>query len=196
MTRPPQPAPRRESDPAPALYAGLMACGRDTPTRRLLARMLVSRRLDRGALPARLGLGAEAFGRMMAGCFPGAGPATDWAAGPPVDASREPERAELRGLLLAHAADAGEACAWMAEVVAAGCMGGDHLWQDLGLWSRRDLSELFLVHFPALAAKNDRDMKWKKFLYKQLCAAEGIYVCRSPSCEVCPDYKDCFGPED
>jgi nitrogen fixation protein NifQ len=38
-------------------------------------------------------------------------------------------------------------------------------------------------------------MKWKKFLYRQLCLEEGIYVCRAPSCEVCKDYDLCFGPE-
>ena len=75
-------------------------------------------------------------------------------------------------------------------------MASDHLWQDLGLWSRQDLSALMADNFPALKAKNDRDMKWKKFLYKQLCNQEGIYTCRSPSCEVCADYQACFGPED
>ena len=72
----------------------------------------------------------------------------------------------------------------------------DHLWQDLGLWSRKDLGTLMQLNFPQLAARNDKDMKWKKFLYKQLCIAEGIYTCRAPSCEVCADYQHCFGPED
>jgi nitrogen fixation protein NifQ len=84
----------------------------------------------------------------------------------------------------------------MAEIVSAGCMGDDHLWQDLGLWQRPDLSRLMLNNFKPLAERNDKDMKWKKFLYKQLCDAEGIYVCRAPSCEVCTDYDNCFGPED
>ena len=83
-----------------------------------------------------------------------------------------------------------------AEIVTAACMANDHLWQDLGLWSRKYLSQLMTQNFPALAAKNNKDMKWKKFLYKQLCAQEGIYVCRAPSCEVCVDYAKCFGPEE
>jgi len=29
-------------------------------------------------------------------------------------------------------------------------------------------------NFPPLAARNRKDMKWKRFLYKQLCEAEGI----------------------
>jgi len=85
---------------------------------------------------------------------------------------------------------------WTARIVAVGCLGSDHLWQDLGLWSRAELSALMERNFPTLAAKNVHNMKWKKFLYKQLCIAEGVYVCRAPSCEVCADYDACFGPED
>lgn len=84
---------------------------------------------------------------------------------------------------------------WMARILAAGCLGSDHLWQDLGLRQRAELSLLMAHNFPALAQRNHRDMKWKRFLYKQLCETEGIHTCRSPSCEVCVDYHACFGPE-
>jgi nitrogen fixation protein NifQ len=84
----------------------------------------------------------------------------------------------------------------VVEFVATACMGDNHLWQDLQLASRAELSALMRHWFPALAAKNDRDMKWKKFLYKQLCEREEIFICRSPSCAVCCDYDKCFGPED
>lgn len=84
----------------------------------------------------------------------------------------------------------------MAHVVAAGCMAADHLWQDLGLPTRGELTALMRRNFPTLAARNVKDMKWKRFLYKQLCEAEGIYTCRAPSCQVCTDYHACFGPED
>ena len=53
-----------------------------------------------------------------------------------------------------------------------------------------------LDNIAPLARRNGKDMKWKKFLYKQLCDTEGIYTCRAPSCEVCADYQNCFGPED
>lgn len=81
----------------------------------------------------------------------------------------------------------------MADIVSAGCQGSDHLWQDLGLWNRAELTALMRDSFAPLAARNDKDMKWKKFLYRQLCAAEGLYICRSPSCETCVDYRECFG---
>jgi nitrogen fixation protein NifQ len=74
-------------------------------------------------------------------------------------------------------------------------MASDHLWHDLGLWSRPDLVALMRRNLPARAARNVKDMKWKRFLYKQPCEAEGVYTCCSPSCEVCSDYRVCFGPD-
>ena len=85
---------------------------------------------------------------------------------------------------------------WVIGVIVAGSLGSDHLWQDLGLWSRSQLGAMLQYNFPELAAKNDQDMKWKKFLYKQLCEAEGLYLCRVPSCAVCIDYAKCYGSEE
>jgi nitrogen fixation protein NifQ len=103
---------------------------------------------------------------------------------------------ELVRLMLIDKAGDSPSEVWMGHVIAAGCMASDHLWRDLGLWSRKDLSALMRRNFPLLAARNVKDMKWKRFLYKQLCEAEGIYTCRAPSCEACSDYHVCFGPED
>lgn len=85
---------------------------------------------------------------------------------------------------------------WMAEIVSAACLGGDHLWRDLGLPDRRSLSVLLDNNFHQLAKNNTKDMKWKKFFYKQLCEQGGGYVCRAPSCEQCKAYDDCFGLEE
>jgi nitrogen fixation protein NifQ len=49
--------------------------------------------------------------------------------------------------------------------------------------------------FPALVARNHLDMKWKKFLYKQLCEREALYICKAPSCAQCSDRGLCFGAE-
>jgi nitrogen fixation protein NifQ len=84
----------------------------------------------------------------------------------------------------------------VSHLVVAACMGGDHLWQDMGLPNRQAMSELLGMHFPSLAAKNTGDMKWKKFFYKQLCERADINACKAPSCTVCCDYSRCFGPED
>ena len=86
--------------------------------------------------------------------------------------------------------------AWLAKIVIAACAAGkEHLWRDLGLANRRELSRLLTDAFPAFARKNTGDMKWEKFLYRACCAGEGIYVCPAPSCRECADYADCFAPE-
>ena len=109
---------------------------------------------------------------------------------------RQDEWLEVRDLVLAARAGKSDFEVPLAGILAAGCLGGDHLWRDLGLKSRMELSELMSCHFPELAARNSGDMKWKKFFYKQLCEQEGGYVCRAPTCEQCTAYNDCFGPEE
>ena len=113
-------------------------------------------------------------------------------------ATRGDEVDDLRLLLLDHADPAAgprAECVAVAEQVALACLGDKHLWQDLQLGSRAELSALMRRWFPALVAKNHADMKWKKFLYKQLCEREEIFVCKSPSCAACCDHALCFGPE-
>lgn len=145
-----------------------------------------------GALPDWLGLEPAAFRCLMDYHFPGLDLGALPAVGRTADPRRDDERDELVRLMLMDRAGESPSEVWMAHVVAAGCMGSNHLWEDLGLWERPELTALMRRNFPALAARNVRDMKWKRFLYKQLCEAEGIYTCRAPSCEVCKDYHDCF----
>jgi len=160
-----------------------------------LAKMLASQTGGIGCMPTCLGLEQESFEGLLGWYFPGVAPAPLIYLGSVQQAPREEEFAELRELFLAHATPSEES-GWMATILAAGCMGDDHLWQDMGFWSRSDLSGFISRAFPALAAKNERDMKWKKFFYKQLCNQAGVYTCRAPSCEVCADYAACFGPEE
>ena len=112
--------------------------------------------------------------------------------------TRDDEVQDLMALLLdpADASRAGAAdLQRMAEWVAVASLGDNHLWQDLQLSHRGELSALMRQWFPALAAKNTHDMKWQKFLYKQLCEREQVLICKAPSCAVCSDQRQCFGPE-
>ncbi len=109
--------------------------------------------------------------------------------------ARKDEFEDLVRLLLSHRNDSGTETDWVAHIVAYACLGENHLWQDMRLNNRKELSDLLKRHFKPLFDKNTHDMKWKKFFYKQLCEMEGIYVCKSPSCAVCVDYDKCFGPE-
>ncbi len=113
-------------------------------------------------------------------------------------AQRDDEVDDLLSLLRAHAdpaAGSADEVDAVALAIALASLGDNHLWQDLGLASRGELSALMRRWFPALVAKNAGDMKWKKFLYRQLCEREQILICKSPSCAVCTDYRVCFGPE-
>ncbi|MCP5421006.1 MAG: nitrogen fixation protein NifQ [Gammaproteobacteria bacterium] len=162
-----------------------------------LARMLATHHSGGGAMPADLGLGDEQYAQMMEHHFPGRQlPPGRTAIPDGWDVRLAEERQELVKLMMIHRVGNGVSEKWISTIVASGCMASDHLWHDLGLWSRGDLSALMTRNFPALAAKNNRDMRWKKFLYKQLCEQEGIYMCRAPSCEQCVDYSVCFSPEE
>jgi nitrogen fixation protein NifQ len=173
------------------LYGRLMAHAAGLANDDLFAKMLVSQATGASALPPGLGLDPAGFAAMLGRHFPGCGP-LGLGAGGGLDPSRGLERNDLVALMLEGRAGRDESEAWLAAIVAAACMAGDHLWQDLGLWSRTDLSRLMTDNFPALAARNDRDMKWKKFLYRQICEHEGIPVCPAPSCQACADYSMCF----
>lgn len=126
-------------------------------------------------------------------------PQPDWPALAGRMASRHDEVVDLMSLLRDHAdpaagsAAALEAVAW---AIACASLGDQHLWQDLGLPSRNELSALIARWFPRLAERNSQNMKWKKFLYKQLCLREELLICKAPSCGVCTDHGLCFGPEE
>jgi len=106
------------------------------------------------------------------------------------------EEPDLRTLLLDYRTRDLIEEEWLAHIVARRCLGSNHLWQDLGLTGRADLSGLMRRHFVGLAELNSRDMKWKKFFYRELCQREGVLICKSPNCEVCTDFSTCFGGED
>ncbi len=176
------------------LYVELMRHAAGLANDELFAQMITGQVTRTSALPPGLGLCNTEFSALLARHYPGIKLAVNIKA---VQADpRELERGDLLALLLEHSAGKDESERWMAKIVTAACMASDHLWQDLGLRSREHLSRLMMQNFPTLAATNVHDMKWKKFLYKQLCEREGINACRAPSCEYCVDYLKCFGPEE
>ena len=160
-----------------------------------LAQIVSSWLVGEGVLPDRLGLSAAQF-QALCVKYPASELPEIAPSGSSLDFSRMLEKQDLEQLLRHFAAPDIAETEWLIAIIVAACLGSDHLWQDLGLWSRKELSAMLQHNFPDLAARNSKDMKWKKFLYKQLCEAEGLYVCRAPSCEVCQDYQQCFGPED
>lgn len=143
------------------------------------------------------GLSPRALGALVRRHFPHlpAGLALgDGLAAVAVAGMRHDEFEDLVDLLCESRTVPDEDSTWLAYAVATACMGGNHLWQDMGLPSRGMLTSLLRTHFTALAARNVHDMKWKKFFYRELCQRAEV-VCASPSCGECVDYAKCFGPE-
>lgn len=156
-----------------------------------------SRMLGRGTL----GLDLREFATLLDQFFPGAHPAFVQGLQPmTVQAMTASglwdEFTDLRDLLLLHRKDDEPVTRWFAHAVAVCCLGDDHLWQDMGLQDRSALSSLLAHFFPVLYAANAQGMRWKKFLYKCLCERNQAFVCRSPSCQECSEYSNCFGPEE
>ena len=186
---------QRQDDREP-FHARLKAQSVISPNHEWLSCMVASWCVGQGVLPDYLGLTPAQFQQLKYAYFQDDSLPERAASGSQLDFSRMLEKEDLVNLLRRYCRPDTLETEWMIAIIVAGCLGCDHLWQDLGLWSRAQLSAMLHYNFPELAAKNDRDMKWKKFLYKQLCEAEGLYLCRAPSCNVCIDYAKCYGSEE
>lgn len=84
---------------------------------------------------------------------------------------------------------------WLAHILAARAAHPGHLWVAMGLSERPQLSAAIRRHLPALAAANRKNMRWKRYLYKQLCDQNGGTLCKAPNCGVCSDYALCFAED-
>lgn len=179
-----------------SIYSQLIQSSPRTPNHEWLACMVASWCVGDSVLPDYLGLERSDFTALKNACFADYPLPEHAPSGNRLDFQRMLERQDLINLLKLYSRPDLMEMDWIIAILVAGCLGSDHLWHDLGLWSRTQLSELLTYNFPDLAGKNVYDMKWKKFLYKQLCEAEGLYLCRAPSCQVCVDYPKCYGSED
>jgi nitrogen fixation protein NifQ len=155
---------------------------------------VIGRALESCRRPLIRGLSEARFQKLLNEFFPDC-ELTNGEPAPGLKPPGEDEFDDLVALLLEHRAEPTEERAWLSFAMASAAMGEDHLWQDMGLPSRTDLSALIADHYPALSAANSGNMKWKKFFYRQLCERAGVPICKSPHCADCCDYRICFGPE-
>jgi nitrogen fixation protein NifQ len=183
-------------DPKERYYRSLLGHGRGTFNDHALASMLASWRAGETTYPDFMGLGPEGYKAMMAFHFPGLAWPGERPGGKPWNDDAMPEYAELSQLFVDHQNPDISDQPWWIDLLVIGCSGHEHLWRDMGLFDRDDLSRLLRENFPLLAARNSRDMKWKKFLYKQLCEREGIIACPAPTCDACAHFSECFAPEE
>lgn len=181
------------------LHFLLLGCARepDQAETRALARAIgLTWGWPLGPVGGVLGLAEDASRVLFDRCFPGAIPLLARVHSLGTPASSDPrldEFADLLELLMAYRKDRTIQGEWVARAVAAGCMGDNHLWEDLGLASRASLSALLNAHFPTLVGQNTHNLRWKRFFYRQLCQRAEISLCKAPSCGVCSDYAACFG---
>ncbi|WP_431260406.1 nitrogen fixation protein NifQ [Roseateles chitinivorans] len=110
-----------------------------------------------------------------------------------------PDPAALTGplyrFLLEHRAARDSSHARLSGWLASACMGSHHLWQDLGLQERAQVSRLMQLAFPALHDGNVRNLRWKRHLFLSLGDALGRPGLRPPKCDDCGDFAVCMGAD-
>ena len=89
---------------------------------------------------------------------------------------RRPDEACLRQLLVRCTTHGSPFQEQLASIVARRAQRPNHLWQDLGLRNRRELSWLIDRHFEWLAARNARDVSGE-FLYRTICRDGSFPIC-------------------
>lgn len=166
----------------------------DSFDRHILASILAVSATERGAVAERVGLTPGDLAELIVRWFPSG---HDLIAAWCIEAARadEDEIAMVRDLLLANRSTDGEIGCWLAAMVARRSMEPNHLWEDLGLRDRSELTRLLGRHFGSIAVRNTKHMRWKRFFYRILCESDGFVMCSTPVCTQCSDFERCFGDE-
>ncbi|MFL9946701.1 nitrogen fixation protein NifQ [Paraburkholderia agricolaris] len=164
-----------------------------SPDTQLFARLIAVRDVrDELAL---LGLPQPAWRALVARHFAHAPALVPLSALPPVDTGEHAAFVDtLRALLLTYASatvDADDAHC-LASIIAHACLRPDHLWRDLGLAGREEVTWMLTRYFPKLVALNVDNLRWKKFLAQQRALSLGLEPGPAPGCPGCEDYGHCF----
>lgn len=80
----------------------------------------------------------------------------------------------------------------LAAIIANACLRPDHLWRDLGLRGRDDVTRMLERFFPEVVARNVEGLRWKKLLARELALASGATPGPAPGCPGCEDFGFCF----
>lgn len=204
-----QPTAEEEHHPrvsvADPLYRSLISseapAGIASEDRQMFACLLAVASQEAQPLSGALGLSEENIDALLAEFFPAAGrdlfkPKAQDDPG----AVQEPNQ-DLLKILLAHVpcdttGGMQQPAAWLARILAARAALPGHLWLAMGFFERQELTSAIRRLLPTLAAANQQGMRWKRFLFKQVCDGTGGTMCKSPNCGVCSDYALCFAPDD
>jgi nitrogen fixation protein NifQ len=166
----------------------------DSFDRHVMASILAVSATERGTVGERAGLSTFDLVGLIAEMFP-ASNGSNFLINGLAMLSEDDEITMVRDLLSAQRSTKGDRGRWLAAMVARRALEPNHLWEDLGLRERSELSRLLMRHFAPLARKNTRNMRWKRFFYRMLCEDDGFVMCTTPVCTQCSDFDLCFGEE-
>ncbi|ANW05874.1 molybdenum processing protein [Bradyrhizobium icense] len=162
--------------------------------RHVLASILAAATMDGGLVSEKVGLSGHELAELLEQYFPSIRINAEELL-LRVERNESDEAAILRDLLLAQRSTEGDIGNWLAGMIARRAIEPNHLWEDLGLRGRGELSRLLGRHFAPLAARNINNMRWKRFFYRRLCEDDGLVMCTTPVCTQCNDFNLCFGDE-
>jgi nitrogen fixation protein NifQ len=152
--------------------------------------------MERGRLSDRVGLSPVELIAVVAELFPVIASDTSWLLQSGASATPEDDEiAMVRDLLLSRRSTAGDIGRWLAAVAARCALEPNHLWENLGLRERSELSRPLMRHFRPIAGRNGNNMRWKRFFYDMLCEDDGSVMCTTLECTQCNDFELCFGDE-
>lgn len=179
-------------------YGWLMAGGGgEAFDRHLFACVVAIARTTRTQpLAVNLGLSAEALAALVGIYFPHAPSLLSGL--DPTEDGMAPQTADefaLRQLLMDCRSQDSIEQEWLAHILARRTLSQKPLWQEMGLSHRADLSLLMTHHFAPLAARNQRDMRWKPFFWRELEIAGGLDCQAETQCPQCRRFTRCFDPE-
>lgn len=149
---------------------------------------------------AALGLDADGLSSLLAAYFPGISCTDLFTARMPQVDPLPVHNPQLLAVLLAHVPTdlrqgRLQTSVWLASILASRAALPGHLWVAMGLTERPQLTAAIRRHLPSLAEANSQNMRWKRYLYKQVCDLNGGMMCKAPNCGVCSDYRFCFAEE-
>ncbi|KVM92739.1 nitrogen fixation protein NifQ [Burkholderia diffusa] len=169
----------------------------DSPDARLFGALVAARACRNELAP--LGLSSVRLSGLLARQFPhlrstDAAALVSAAAIAPPPTAHAQFVATLHALLMrdAHPTVAHDDADCVATIIAHACLRPDHLWRDLGLDGRDAVSAMLDRYFPALAARNTAQLRWKKFLAQEVAASLGQPPGPAPGCPGCEDFGFCF----
>lgn len=84
---------------------------------------------------------------------------------------------------------------WVSRILIHACLRTDHLWRDLGLAGREDVTALLRRHYPGLPERNVRNLRWKKFLAYAARERAGLAPQAAPGCAGCEEEALCYPAE-